>query len=63
MKRLHENNLLTVDQVAELLQISPKTIRNWTSARKLPSIKLNGIVRYAESDILSLIAENTRNAS
>jgi len=42
---------ITVDEVAELFQLDKKTIRNWTSEGKIPSIKLGGAVRYRRTQI------------
>lgn len=47
--RVSEN--MTAEQVAEYLQLDIKTIRNWTSENKIPSVKLGGSVRYPKSRI------------
>ena len=47
--RVSEN--MTAEQVAEYLQLDIKTIRNWTSENKIPSIKLGGSVRYPKNRI------------
>jgi excisionase family DNA binding protein len=42
---------MTVDEVAKLLKLSKKTIRNWTSEGKIPSVKLGSAVRYRKTQI------------
>lgn len=38
--------LLTYDQLAELLQISPGTLRNWVSQQFIPHTKVGRNVRF-----------------
>jgi len=42
---------MTVDEVAKLLNLGKKTIRNWTSEGKIPSVKLGSAVRYRKTQI------------
>jgi excisionase family DNA binding protein len=42
---------MTVDEVAEYLQVKKKTIRNWTSEGKIPYVKLGSAVRYRKVQI------------
>ena len=42
---------MTAEQVADYLQWDVKTIRNWTSENKIPSVKLGGSVRYPKNRI------------
>ena len=50
---------LTVTDVAELLQIDAKTIRNWRGQGKLPrAITISGVVRWDAADIDRWLAEN-----
>ncbi len=42
---------LNAKQVASLLQVSVKTIRNWTSGGKIPHKQINGTIRYVKIDI------------
>ena len=50
MEAINENHdrLLTCDQAASLLAISPATLRSWTSRGAISFVKLNGrrTVRY-----------------
>jgi excisionase family DNA binding protein len=43
--------LLTVNEVAELLKVSPQTVRRLQSDRVIPFIKIRGSVRFTKSDI------------
>jgi len=38
--------LLTVNDVAEWLQIKPRTIRDWVYHRKIPYVKVLGCLRF-----------------
>ncbi len=59
-KRLSLDNLpdlLTVREVAELLRVSPLTIKRWGKRGKLPAIRINsrGDRRYKKEAILWLL--------
>jgi excisionase family DNA binding protein len=41
-----KGRLVTAHEVAELLAVSVRTIRDWTYLRKIPFIKINGAVRF-----------------
>jgi excisionase family DNA binding protein len=44
---------LTRKQVAELFQVSVRTIENWTHDGRLPYIKISSEVRYPYSDLMT----------
>jgi len=44
-------SILTQTQVADYLQLSIKTIQNWTSENKIPYKKVGGVPRYLKSEI------------
>jgi len=46
------NKIMTVDEVSEFLQLSPKTIYQYTSNRTLPFIKIGNRVRFDMQDIM-----------
>lgn len=50
-------DLLTVREVAELLRVSPLTIKRWGKRGKLPAIRINsrGDRRYKKEAILYLL--------
>jgi len=43
--------LMTIDQVAAFLNVSPKTVRRLMQ-RGLPSVRVGRLVRFAERDVL-----------
>lgn len=47
--------ILTVKQVAELIQAKESTIYVWAEQRIIPSLKINGLVRFDEGEILAWI--------
>ena len=50
-------DLLTVGEVAEVLRVSPLTIKRWGKRGKLPAIRINsrGDRRYRKESILWLL--------
>jgi excisionase family DNA binding protein len=61
MGGMAKDTLLTVQQVAERLQLNPETIRRWVREGKLRAIKLGsnrGGFRIRESDIRRLTAHS-----
>lgn len=62
-KNLDINNLpdlLTVREVAEILRVSPLTIKRWGKRGKLPAIRINsrGDRRYRKESVLWLLGIN-----
>jgi excisionase family DNA binding protein len=50
--------LLTPEQAAERLGVSPKTVRDWLREGKLPGYKLMGkLWRVSESDLADFISQ------
>lgn len=47
--------VLTVKQVADLLQAKQSTVYAWAEQGMIPSMKLNGLLRFSEEEILSWI--------
>lgn len=50
-------DLLTVREVAEVLRVSPLTIKRWGKRGKLPAIRINsrGDRRYKKGAVLALL--------
>jgi excisionase family DNA binding protein len=48
-------HLLTIEQLAELLQVKKSTIYSWTFTRKIPFLKINGILRFKEKAIYAWV--------
>ena len=53
-------DLLTVSEVAELLRVSPLTIKRWGKRGKLPAIRINsrGDRRYKKESVLWMLGIN-----
>jgi len=47
--------LLTLDQAAEVLQVSTKTIRRWIDAGELVAHRIGRQLRISEADLQSFI--------
>jgi excisionase family DNA binding protein len=50
------NQLLTVSQVAEQLQVTPQTIRNWIDGGALPAARIGRGFRIRRDDVDELLA-------
>ncbi len=48
--------LLTTREVAELMQLNPKTVERMARTGRLPSVRVCGRVRFLASDIASWLA-------
>ena len=48
-------DIMTADQLADYLQVSTKSIRNWTSKGAIPVSKIKGIARYVKKEIDSFL--------
>ena len=44
--------------IAEHLGVSPRTIRNWTKLRLIPTIRVKGVVRYRLDRVLEALDRN-----
>lgn len=53
-------DLLTIKEVAELLRVSPITIKRWGKSGKLPAIRINsrGDRRYKKEVVMRLLGIN-----
>lgn len=58
-------DLLTVREVAELLRVSPLTIKRWGKRGKLPAIRINsrGDRRYKKEAVLYLLGIQQKTTS
>lgn len=58
-------DLLTVKEVAEILRVSPLTIKRWGKRGKLPAIRINsrGDRRYKKEAVLWLLGITQKAAS
>ena len=48
--------LLTPEEAAERLAISPKTIRDWLRSRKLQGVKVGRLWRVRESTVEAIVS-------
>jgi excisionase family DNA binding protein len=53
------NELLSVKQVAEYLQLKRDTIYAWARQGKIPVIRVGGILRFRRKDIEAWLTEHT----
>ncbi len=53
---------LSGEEVCEMLHISKRTLQQYRDDSLLPYIRIGGKIIYKESDILSILEENYRNA-
>ena len=49
------DRLLTVDQVAQWLQVKPGTIYQWVHEKYIPVIKLGALVRFDPGSIMAWV--------
>ena len=56
------NPLFTAEEVAKILSIKPQTVRVYSMSGRLPSIKIEGNLRFKQEDIAALIEDNRRPA-
>lgn len=57
------DGLLTTDQVAALLQVTPRTVRRWARNGVLRRVRIGGrITRYSAHDIAELMTTTTSEA-
>ena len=49
-------SLLTVKQVAEFLNAKTSTVYAWAEQAKIPCYKVNGSLRFAETEILKWVS-------
>lgn len=55
----HYRPLLSVEQAAEYLGVSPGTLRNWLSARRIAYVKVGRLTRLSSETLDRFIAEHT----
>jgi excisionase family DNA binding protein len=50
-----ERDFLTGKEAADFLRVSLQTVRNWTSARRMPVCKIGSRVLYQRSELAAMI--------
>jgi excisionase family DNA binding protein len=46
----------TIQEIADLLGISLRTVRRWTASRQLSAYKIGGLLRVSEDDLRAFLA-------
>ena len=49
--------LLTLAEVAKYLRVSPKTVRRWVAARRIPCVRFGTRLRFDAGDIASWVRQ------
>ncbi len=57
------NKLLTAEDVAAMINCGPSTIYEWAKSGRIPSLKLNGLVRFAPEEVREWIQRSRQPAS
>jgi len=57
--RRYGASLLTIEEAAERLGVTPRMIRRLTTSRRLPFVKVGRLVRFRETDIARCVEEWT----
>lgn len=52
-------SLLTIEEAAERLGVTPRMIRRLTTSRRLPFVKVGRLVRFRETDIARCVEDWT----
>jgi len=58
MKDCSLPKLLGVNELAELLGISPKTVYNLAQQRKIPFVRISNRLRFDPADVLQWVRKN-----
>ena len=53
------SQLFTVKEASSFLKVHPNTVYKWTEERKIPFIRLNGLIRFSKKEIESWQTKNT----
>ena len=53
--------LLTVDQAAEALAVTPAAVRKWVWQRRLPAVHVGRLLRLRQADVAKVASEGLPN--
>ena len=56
-------DLLSVDEAAQYLRVSPGTLRNWLSMRRLEFVKIGRLTRLSQAALDRYITKHTVRAA
>ncbi len=57
------DKLLTAEDVAAMINCGPSTIYEWAKSGRIPSLKLNGLVRFVPEEVQAWIQKHRQQAS
>lgn len=60
MKNDNLEPLMTEQEVCDFLKVNPHTLRHWRRTGKIRFVKIERHIRFYQSDIISLLKDNTR---
>ncbi len=52
--------LITAEEIAALLKVSPKSIYRWASEGRLPAFREGRLIRFLESDVEEFVRTRVR---
>jgi len=52
--------LITAEEIAALLKVSPKSIYRWASEGRLPAFREGRLIRFLETDVETFVKERVR---
>jgi excisionase family DNA binding protein len=59
---MSDEELLTTEEVAEIVKVGPPTVRVWINQGKLPAVDLDGSYRIYRKDLKEFLAQRYRRA-
>ena len=57
LARIKPMKLLTVKEVSEIISAKRTTVYEWAEMGKIPCLKINGLLRFLEEDVLAWIKD------
>ena len=60
MQKKDEVRFLTITEVAEIIEVSTRTVRRWIEQKQLVAHYFGAAVRVADTDLKSFIAHHRR---
>ena len=52
--------LITADEIAAFLKVSPKSVYRWASEGRLPAFREGRVIRFLESDVEEFVRDRVR---
>lgn len=54
------NDVLTLPEAADLLRVTPRTLRSWLKDGKVPATKIGGVWRFSRSLLVEFVEGDSR---